>query len=87
MKGIRVTKTVKEINFGEVWGELKAKICFQRQSFIKCLRLTLTFMRNRALREKFNFCFSGFFASISGVCIWVGGLGAGLLLFEFLRLS
>ena len=87
MKGITVTKIVKEINFGEVWGELKAQTCFQRQAFIRCLRLTLAFMRNGVLREKFNFCFSGLFASISKVCIWVGGLGAGLSLFEVLRLS
>ena len=41
---LRVTKIVKRIKFEGVWGELKAKNCFQRQSFRKCLRLTLVFM-------------------------------------------
>ena len=44
MKGLRVTKIVKEIRFVGVWGELEAKKCFQRQSFTKYLRLTLVFV-------------------------------------------
>ena len=55
----RVTKTVKEIKFEEVWAESQEKISFQRQSFTKCLRLTPVLMRISALPEKFNFCFSG----------------------------
>ena len=31
------------------------------QPFTKCSRQTLVFMWNSALRENFNFCFSGFF--------------------------
>ena len=31
MKDLRVNKIVKEIKFEGVWGELKAKNCFQRQ--------------------------------------------------------
>ena len=34
---------------------------FQRQSLTKCLRQTLVFMCKSALREKFNFYFSGDF--------------------------
>ena len=44
MKRLRVTKIAKEIKFEEVWGELEAKICFQRHSFTKYLILTLVFM-------------------------------------------
>ena len=57
MKGLKVTKIVKEIKFKGVWGELEAKYCFQRQSFANYLRLTLVFMKNRSLLEKLNFCF------------------------------
>ena len=34
------------------------------QSWTKYLRQTLVFILNSALWEKFNFCFSGFFARI-----------------------
>ena len=44
MKGVRVTKIVKEIKFEGVWGELESKKSFQRRSFTKYLRLTLVFM-------------------------------------------
>ena len=52
MKGLTVTKIVKEIKFEGVWGKLESKKGFQRQSVLKYLRLTLGFMCNRALREK-----------------------------------
>ena len=58
MKDLKVVKIAKGIKFEGVWGKLEAKKCFQRKSFTKCLRLTLVFVRNSALREKFNFCFS-----------------------------
>ena len=61
MKGLRVTKIVKEIRFERVWGKLEAKKCFQRQPFKKYLRLTLVSMSNSALQKKFNFCFSTVF--------------------------
>ena len=57
MKGLKVTKTAKEIKFERVWGDLEAKYCFQRQSFTKYLRPTLVLIQNRALLEKFNFYF------------------------------
>ena len=44
MKGLRVTKIVKEIKFQGVWGELGSKKCFQRQQLTKYLRLTLFFL-------------------------------------------
>ena len=44
MKGIRVTKIVKEIKFEGVCGESEAKKCFKRLSFTKYLRLTLVSM-------------------------------------------
>ena len=44
MKGHIVTKILKEIKFGGVWGELEAKKCFQGQLFSKYLRLTLISM-------------------------------------------
>ena len=62
MTGLIVTKIVKKVKFEGVFGELEAKKCFRRQSFTKYLRLTLVFMGNRALRGKFNFCFSKAFS-------------------------
>ena len=44
MKGLRVTKIVKEVKFNGVWGELESKKGFERQSFTKYLRFTLVFM-------------------------------------------
>ena len=41
VKGLRVTKIVKQIKFEEDWGELEAKYCFQRQSWPKYMRQTL----------------------------------------------
>ena len=43
MKGLRVTKIVKEIKFEGVRGKLEARKCFRRQAFTKYLRLTLVF--------------------------------------------
>ena len=42
------------------------------QSLTKYLRLTLVFMWNKALREKFNFCFSRIFASMYKIFILAG---------------
>ena len=59
VKGLTVTKIVKKINFERVWGELRAKSCFQRQSRTGHLRQALVFMWNSALREGLNFHFQG----------------------------
>ena len=48
----------KENKHEGVWDMLEVKKCFQRQSFTKYLELTLVFMGNSALREKYSFCFS-----------------------------
>ena len=61
VKGPRVTAIVNQIKFEGVSDELAAQLCFQRQSFKEYLRQTLVFMWNSALREKFNFYFSGVF--------------------------
>ena len=61
MKGLRVTKIVKEIKFEGVLGELEAKKLFLIQSFTNYVRLTLVFMWNSALHRKFNFYFSRVF--------------------------
>ena len=61
VKGLRVTKIVKEIKFKGVWSELESKKGFQRESATKYLRLNLGFMGNSALQEKFNCYFSGLF--------------------------
>ena len=44
MKGLRVTKILKEIKFEAVWDEFESIKVFQRKSFTKYLRLTLVFM-------------------------------------------
>ena len=41
VKGLRVTKIVKQIKFEGAWGKLEAKYCFQRQSWPKYMRQTL----------------------------------------------
>ena len=69
MKGLRVTKIIKENQFEGAWCELDLKKGFQRQSFTKYLRLTLVFMQNSALREKFNFYVSVVFLSINKIFI------------------
>ena len=51
IKGFRVTKIIKQVKFGGVWGKLEAKKCSQRQPFTKYLRETLVFIWNSALWE------------------------------------
>ena len=52
LKALESPKLSKKVKFEGVWGELGTKKCFQRQS-------------NRALREKFSFCFSKVFLLVS----------------------
>ena len=61
MKGLRGAKIVKEIKFEGIWGELESKKGFQRQSVTKYLRITLAFMLNGALLERFNCYYLGLF--------------------------
>ena len=58
LKALRVTKTVQKAKFERVQAELEGKICFQKQSFAKCFRLTQVSMWNSTLRAKFDFSFS-----------------------------
>ena len=44
MKGLKVTKIVKEIKFEGVWGKLEPTTGFQRHSITKYLRLTVVFI-------------------------------------------
>ena len=78
VKGLRVTKNVKEIKFEEIWGKLVSRKGFQRQSVSKYLRLTLVFTLNSTLREKFNCYFSEVFPSMSKIFIFAGRLGTSL---------
>ena len=71
VKGLRVTKIVKEKKL--VWGELKSRRDFQRQSFLLYLRLILIFVWNDALRENINFCFSMAFCWYWGDFRFLGG--------------
>ena len=57
------------------------KIHKEPQSFAEYLRLTLVFMWNSALPEKFDFCFSRDFAVINKILILAMGLGTGLSLY------
>ena len=78
MKGLRVTKIVKEIKFEGVLGELEAKKLFLIQSFTNYLRLSLVFMWNSALQKKFNFCFSRvFLLALTKFLFWQRGWALG----------
>ena len=44
----------------------------------KYVKLTLVFVSNKALREKFNFCFSRVFTSINKIFILAGRRGPRL---------
>ena len=57
------------------------------QSSTKYLQLTLVFMCNSALREEFNFCIPGFFASINKIYILARRLSTRPLFYEVFRLS
>ena len=53
VKCLRVTKIVKEIKSGRVWGELQKKK-IPKQPFTKYFRLTLVSIWNSISREKLN---------------------------------
>ena len=52
------------------------------QSFARYLGLTLVFVLNSALQEKFNFCFSRVFASIDKIFSLAGKLGTRISFYE-----
>ena len=65
MKGLRVTKIVKEIKFEGVWGELESRRGFQTQSVSRYLGLTLVFSGEVAYSGGGLISDQGFFASVS----------------------
>ena len=78
MKGFRVSKIIKEINFGGIWDKLEAKKCSQRQGSTKYLGLSLVIMWNSALMESLISVFQEGFASIVQFFILTGRLGTRL---------
>ena len=74
----------QKIGFGGVCGELEAKNCFQRQSFTKYLKQILVFRWNSALREEFNFFFSGVLVSIKKISFWRKNWALGYNSMKFL---
>ena len=53
MTGLKVAKILSEIKFEGALNELEAENCFQTQSITHCLKLTLVFLSNNGIREKF----------------------------------
>ena len=64
MKGLTTANILKEIKFEGVWGELEAKISFQRQSLTNYLRLT-NYLEIVHYRKSLFSVFQGSFASIT----------------------
>ena len=92
MKDLRVSKIVEEIKFKGVWGDLKAKNCFQKWSFTGYMRLALVFVWDGQLASYISlgvaqcgggggliYVFQGFVANIGGIWVLAGGgvLAAG----------
>ena len=82
MKGFKATEIVKEIMFDGVWVELEAKKCFQRQPFIKYLRLSLVSMLNGAPWGSLISVFQEFFDSTDKIFILTGRLGTRVSFYE-----
>ena len=55
------SEIVVEAKFEGFWDKLGSRKILQRETVTKYLRLTLVFMKNNTLLEKFNCYFSGFF--------------------------
>ena len=82
MKGLRVTKIVKEIKFEGIWDNLESKKCFQSQSFTKYLRLTLFSSEIANYLKSLMSNFQELFASINKTFILAEGLGTRLSFYE-----
>ena len=78
MKGVRITKIVKEIKFEGVSGELESKGGFKRQSVTKYLKLTLVFMGMAHYGRGFIAIFWTIFASIDKIFVFGARLVTGL---------
>ena len=72
MKGVKVTKNIKEMKFEGVWGEIESKGAFQRQWLTGYLGLTPVLVWGCARRGGWGHWFS---ASIRGAFILAGGAG------------
>ena len=75
------------MKFEVVWDKVGSRKVFQRQSVTKYLRLTLVFMKNSTLREKFNCFFPEYFASTGKIFLLPGGLESRLSFSEVWTLS
>ena len=83
-----MTKIVKEINFERVWGKLKSKKGFHRQSFetkhTKHLRLTLVFCEIAHYRNSWISFFQEFFLLLlTKLLFWQGSWTLGYHSIEF----
>ena len=85
MKGLRVTKIVKEVKFEGALRELNKKKI--PETIIYKTYETLVYMWNSALRESLISAFQEFFTSTNKIFILVGRLGTMLSFFEVFRLS
>ena len=74
-KALELPKLSIKNKFEEAWGKLKARTCFERQSWAKYLRQT-------QVQE-----FQEFFASIDKIFILRGRLGTRLQFYEVLKFS
>ena len=62
VESVRPSKILVEVKFEGVWDKLGSRKILQRETVTKYLRLTLVFMKNNTLLEKFNCYFSGLFS-------------------------
>ena len=62
VKGVKVTKNIKEIKFEGVWGEIESKGAFQRQWLAGYLGLAPVLVWDCAQRGGLNHWFSGVFS-------------------------
>ena len=62
LKDLRQLKCENNVCLEHVTKIVFITVCNESQSSTKYLRLTLVFMWNSALQEKFNFCFSRVFS-------------------------
>ena len=81
MKGLRVTKIVKETKFEVVWGKLEPKIIFPETKYSQNMFSCFHVKERTTVKVKFLF-FKSFFFSVNKIFILAGGLGTRLLFYE-----
>ena len=87
VKGIGVTRIPKESKSEEIWVELEANICFQRQSFRKHFRLALVFMQITHYGESLIFIFNSFLLVLTKFSFWQGDWAICYHFMEFWEFS